>query len=216
MSTLDWAQLIKDSKDGGGDYSPIPSGDYEFVVVEAPLKTTSTGKIMFSMKAQVTGGAHDKRLVWDNFVISPENNTALSIFFSQMAAMGLNKEGFFDRGPSPEQISTAMAGRRFRGTVGTKVYNGKTSNEIKKYYATQSTPAPVAGGAAPPAAPAAAPAPAPAPMAAPAPSGAPVAPVAAPAPVVAPVETPMAFEAPVQAYVEAPAVVPQGAPEPPF
>jgi hypothetical protein len=212
MPTLNWAQLIEDSKDGGGDYSPIPSGDYEFVVVEAPLKTTSTGKIMFSMKAQVTGGAHDKRLVWDNFVISPENNVALAIFFSQMAALGLKKEGFFDRGPSPEQISTAMAGRRFRGTVGTKVYQGKTSNEIKQYYTTQNTPAPVAGAAAP----VAAPAPAPAPMAAPAPSGAPVAPVAAPAPVVAPVETPMAFEAPVQAYVEAPAVVPQGAPEPPF
>ena len=210
MSTLDWAQMIKDSKDGGGNFTPIPSGDYEFVVVEAPLKTTSTGKIMFSVKAQVQGGAHDKRLVWDNFVVSPENSTALRIFFEQMSAMGLNQAGFFEREPSPEQISSAMAGRRFRANVGTKIYNGQTRNEIKKYYAVQNAPAPVAAAAA------AAPAAAPAPVGAPAPSGAPVAPVAAPAPVAPPVETPMAFEVPVQAYVEAPAVIPQGAPEPPF
>jgi hypothetical protein len=179
MSTLDWAQLIKDAGEssGGGNYEPIPDGDYEFTVVEAPVKETSTGKTMFALKAQVEGGAFDKRLVWDNMVISPENSTALNIFFSQMSAMGLTRE-FFDRKPEVAQISQALTGRRFRGRVTTRTYNGKKSNEIKNYYPSQGGSVPPApsgseGFAAPAAA---APAPAPSPAPAPAPSGAPSAP----------------------------------------
>ncbi len=181
MSTLDWSQLIKDAgESSGGNYEPIPDGDYEFVVVEAPVKQTSSGKTMFALKAQVSGGAFDKRLVWDNMVVSPENSTALGIFFSQMAAMGLQKEGFFDRSPSVEQISQALSGRRFRGRVSTRTYNGKKSNEIKNYYPSQTGSVSAPGGveaSAP--APSPAPAPAAAPFAgspAPAPSGAPSAP----------------------------------------
>jgi hypothetical protein len=182
MTTLDWAQLIKDAADssGGGNYEPLPDGDYEFSVVEAPVTETQSGKTMFKLKAQVAGGAHDKRLVWDNLVVSPENSTALGIFFRKMNCMGLTQE-FFDRTPSNEQISQALTGRRFRGQVGTRTYNGKTSNEIKNYYPSQagavpSAPGQTAAAPAPAPAPAAAPAPAPAPAAAPAPSAAPSAP----------------------------------------
>lgn len=181
MTQLDWAQLIKDAGDsaGGGNYDPIPDGDYEFTVVEAPATVSQSGKVMFKLKAQVDGGAHNKRLVWDNLVVSPENATALGIFFRKMMSMGLTKE-FFDNKPSNEQISAALVGRRFRGQVATRTYNGKASNEIKNYYPSQvgvAVPPPVQAAAAPPAAaPAPAPAPAAAPMPAPAPSAAPAAP----------------------------------------
>jgi len=94
--------------------------------------------------------------------------------------MGLTQE-FFDRAPTNEQIAQGLAGRRFRGQVGSRTYNGKTSNEIKNYYPSQagavpSAPAQTAAAPAPAPAPAAAPAPAPAPAAAPAPSAAPSAP----------------------------------------
>jgi hypothetical protein len=181
MTTLDWAQLIKDAEDssGGGNYAPIPDGDYEFLVIDAPATTTQSGKVMFKLKAQVEGGAHSKRLVWDNLVISPENSKALGIFFRKMACMGLTQE-FFDSHPNNEQISAAMAGRRFRGQVTTRSYNGKESNEIKNFFPSQTASAPAvpqtASAPAPPMAAPAPPAASPAPAAAPAPSTAPVAP----------------------------------------
>jgi hypothetical protein len=175
MSTLNWNELIKDAEVGGGNnYEPMPDGDYELKVLEAETKTTQSGKVMFSTKCEVVGGPNAKRLVWDNLVVSPDNPTALGIFFRKMDAMGLGKESFFDRQPTNPQIEQALVGRSFRGQIGTRVYNNKKSNEIKNYYASASAapaaPATSASASAPASAPA--PAPAPAPAFAPAPAAA--------------------------------------------
>ena len=170
MSSLNWADLIKDAGESAS-YEPLPDGDYDLVVLEGTAKVTQSGKTMFSLKAQVEGGAFNKRLVWDNLVVSPDNSTALGIFFRKMAALGLNRD-FFDRAPSNAQIEQAMVGRKFRGQLGTRTYNGNKSNEIKNYYpASAATTASAPAQAAAPA-----PSPAPAPAPAPAPSAAPSAP----------------------------------------
>lgn len=173
MSTLNWSDLIKNAGETA-TYEPLPDGDYDLTVVEAVAKVTQSGKTMFALKAQVESGAFAKRLVWDNLTVSPENATALGIFFKKMGALGLTRE-FFDRQPMPTnaQIEQALAGRRFRAQIGQKTYQGQKRNEIKNYY-------PAAGGttaaAAAPAAAAPAPAPAPSPAPAPAPAAAPAAP----------------------------------------
>ena len=163
MSSLNWADLIKDAGESAS-YEPLPDGDYDLVVLEATAKVTQSGKTMFSTKSQVESGAFAKRLVWDNLVVSPDNSTALGIFFRKMAAMGLNRD-FFDRAPSNAQIESALVGRKFRGQIGTRTYNGNKSNEIKNYYPATASAAP--GAPAPVSAAAPAPAPAPAPAAAP-------------------------------------------------
>ena len=187
MSSLNWGDLVRDAKDAsGGDYSPLPDGDYELKVLEATTKTSQSGKTMFAIKAEVQVGPYAKRLVWDNLVISPENKNALAIFFSKMRALGLGDD-FFATNPGNAQIEQALTGRPFRATIGSRVWNGDTRNEFKKYFPYASSPvagAPVAGAPAP--APVAAPAPAPA--AAPAPAVAP--PVAAPSFPSAPASTP--------------------------
>lgn len=168
MSSLNWADLIKDAGEAT-TYEALPDGDYDFTIKEATYKVSQSGKPMFSVKAQVENGAHANRLVWDNLVVSAENPTALGMFFKKMAALGLSKE-YFDSSPSNAQIEQSLVGRRFRGQVGSRMYNGERRNELKNYYP--------AVGASVVAAPAGAvsqvPAPAPAP--APAPSGAPSAP----------------------------------------
>lgn len=179
MSTLNWSDLIKDAGESNNNYEPLPDGDYELVVVEGVAKVTQSGKTMFSVKTQVEAGPHAKRLVWDNLVVSPDNPTALGIFFRKMSAMGLGKE-FFDSNPTNAQIEQALAGRKFRGQIGSRTYNGQKRNEIKNYYpASQAAAAPQTAAAPAPAAapppPAAAPAP-PTAEAAPAPSAAPAAP----------------------------------------
>ena len=175
MSTLNWGDLVKDAGESAS-YEPLPDGDYDLTIVEATAKVSQSGKTMFAVKAQVTTGAHAKRLIWDNLVVTPDNSAALGMFFRKMGALGLGRE-FFASNPSNAQIEAALKGRSFRAQVGSRTWQGNKKNEIKMYYAA------AAAAAAASAAPAAAPAPAPAP--APAAAPAPVAAEPAPAPVAA-------------------------------
>lgn len=177
MTTVNFAELVQKAGDAAAktNYEPLPEGDYEFKVVEAQATTASTGKLMFKLTNEVQGGPHDKRRVWDQWVVSPDNETAMNIFFAKGASMGLGKE-YWMANPSAAQVEQALVGRAFRGKVAIRSYQGKASNEIKNYY--NSSSALIASSAAPVAA-APAPAPAPAPAAAPAPAS-PVATVDAP------------------------------------
>lgn len=168
MSTLNWADLVNDAGSGATSYEPLPDGDYDLKVLESTATTSATGKTMFKVKAEVQTGPHAKRLVWDNLVISPENPTALGIFFSKMAALGLPREFFTNNNPTNAQIEAQMTGKMFRATIGTRVYQGNKSNEIKRYHMTQGVPQDAPAAAPVPPAPAAAvPPPPPAPAASP-------------------------------------------------
>ena len=181
MSSLNWGDLVKDAGDiGGGNFEPPPDGDYDLIVIEATAKVAQSGKTMFAITAQVTGGAHAKRRVWDNLVVTPDSPAALGMFFRKMAALGLGRE-YFATAPSNAAIEAALQNRTFRAQIGSRTWNGSKKNEIKMYYtATASAAAPVAA-AAPAPAPAPAPAAAPVAAAAPAPAPAPAASVPAPA-----------------------------------
>ena len=172
MSSINWADLVKDAGDvAGGNYEPLPDGDYDLKVIEVKSTVTASGKTMFKLTTEVQGGAYNKRRVWDNLVISPENKNALAIFFSKMAALGLPRE-FFNNNPSNAQIEASLDGKVFRAKVGSRTWNGDKRNELTKYYVQgNQVAAPVAstaGAAVPPPPPAPAPAPASAPLSAPA------------------------------------------------
>jgi hypothetical protein len=149
MSTLNWGELIKEAGDVGS-YEPLPDGDYDLAVLEATAKTTQSGKTMFAIKAQVETGAHAKRLVWDNLVITTDNPSALGIFFRKMNALGMKKE-YFDTNPTNAQIEQALVGRQFRGQIGSRTWNGNKKNEIKNYYPSGAVAAPAPVSAAAPA-----------------------------------------------------------------
>ena len=157
MTSLNWGDLIKEAGEVQS-YEALPDGTYDMSIIEATATTSQSGKAMFKVTAEVVGGPFNKRRVWDNLVVSMDNSTALGIFFSKMAALGLNKE-FFSAQPSNAQIESAMMGRRFRAKVGSRVWQGAKKNEIKSYFPLSSTPEPTAMAAAAPA-----PAPAPAPV----------------------------------------------------
>jgi len=176
-NTVDFAALVQKAGDAAAktNYEPLPEGDYEFKVLEANATTASTGKLMFKLTNEVQGGPHSSRRVWDQWVVTPDNETAMNIFFAKGSALGLSKE-YWMANPSPAQVEQALVGRTFRGKVAIRTYQGKPSNEIKSYYPSTSAPAAATTAAA--AAPAPAPAPAPA-AAAPAPAPAPASPVSA-------------------------------------
>ena len=184
MTTVNFSELVKQAGSAAtsNNYAPLPDGDYDLKVIEASATTTSTGKLMFKVTNEVQGGANDKRRVWDQLVVTTDNPKAMNMFFMKATAMGL-PTSYFEQNPTPAQIEQALLGRSFRGTLGTRTYNGNQSNEIKRYYASTTAPAaetvaaPVVAAAAAPA-----PAPAPAPVAAapaPAPAPAPASPIGA-------------------------------------
>lgn len=175
MTQLNWNELLQAAdSSGGGDYTPLPEGVYELKVIESNPTLSSTGKVMFKVKAEVQSGPHARRLVWDNIVISAENPKSMGIFFSQMGSLGLGKD-FFSQQPSNDQIANAMKNRVFRGQIGIRQWNGQDRNEINRYMPMVSDAMPAMAASV------SAPAPAPSP------AGVAVPPPAPPAPTVAPV-----------------------------
>ena len=230
--TINWGQLMKES---GGAAEPLPNGDYDCKVTRADAAKTSNGKLMFKLTFEVIAGPHTRRKIWGNQTVSPENPTALGIFFSQMKALGLDAN-FFGAQPSPGQVAGAMEGRFARVNVGQRTWQGQLRNEVKSIkpavitsdqgFAAPQVAAPVAVPApqpqpAPvqPAAPAPTPPPAPVaqaqpPVAPPAPAPAPVAPTPAPEASQAPPAAPAAPPVQEQQTVPAPAPAPAPAPQP--
>lgn len=196
MPIRSWQDLLNDAGGAGDSFEPIPSGDYDFEISQADATQSQNGKTMYKIRAKVESGPHKDRLVFHNFVVSPENPNALAMFFRQMNVLGLNRD-FFAGDPSDHQVATELTGRRFRGQVTIKTWQNQDRNEIKQFYTATSgslgNGQPVPGPAVPQAAPSpapAAPAPAPAPYAAPAAPAPPAAPQVENKPDPAPVQQP--------------------------
>ena len=135
MATLNWGDLIKEAGEVAS-YEALPDGDYDLQIIEATATTSQSGKTMFKVTAEVQGGPHNKRRVWDNLVVSTDNSTALGIFFRKMAALGLGQE-YFASNPTNAQIEQTLVGRQFRAKIGSRVWQGDKKNEIKSYYAAR-------------------------------------------------------------------------------
>jgi hypothetical protein len=126
---------------GTGGSEPLPVGEYSLAITECAAKVTQTGKPMLSLKATVVGGPYSNRPVWDNLVVSADNDTAMRIFFGKMGALGLGD--YVTQDPSMDQLAEAMIGRRFVGKLGTSEYRGRTRNEITGYKPFVASTAPV-------------------------------------------------------------------------
>lgn len=225
MPLQSWGALLDEA--GDTSFTVLPAADYDLKMVKVEAKMAkSSGKLMFSYTADVTSGPYKGRKLFGNLVVSPENPTALNIFFRQMAAIGVPRD-FFTNNPSDSQVAEALLNREFRGQVAIKPYLGEDRNEIKSYSPISKTlatpgatpPPPMATGPAPTNAPrtAATGAPAPAPQAAP-PAAAAATPQTAPQSAPAPEPVTQAPTPPVADAVntEQPPAAPAGdAPVPP-
>lgn len=180
MAGFSFSQLQEQAKEAGiGE--PLPPGRYTVEAVETEaLQSKASNKDMVKVKFSVLTGPHANRKVFNNYVVSPENNNALAFFFKHMAAFGLHSD-FFAANPSMQQVASAMQGRVVDIDVKIKQYNGEDRNEVANTHpssdssARPSTPSdPFAaasnGASSAPAQPAAAPDSAPTPSTAAAPT----------------------------------------------
>jgi len=61
------ASTVEDTND---DFSPVPAGTYQFVIVDAQETTSKAGNNMLKVELDITGPKHAKRKIWDYIVES--------------------------------------------------------------------------------------------------------------------------------------------------
>lgn len=156
---VSWKDLLTEAAAGGGSFEPLPDGDYPVVIEKATPAQSSGGKLMFKVEMRVESGPHAKRIIWNQFVISPESANALSMFFGQMKTLGLGEE-FWAAEPNEDIVASALVGRRCTVALTQREWNGQIRNNVKsvKPAAGGVPDAPVAVPSAAPPASAAAPA----------------------------------------------------------
>ena len=124
---VSWADLMNNAK---GQLEPIPDGEYDVKVINAEATKSSTDKLMFKVKFELTSGPHAPRKVFTQFVVSDDNPMALAIFFRNMEALGLGAQ-FFATNPSPDQVASALNNRACRVTLSKRTWQGIERNEVK-------------------------------------------------------------------------------------
>jgi hypothetical protein len=129
---VNWASLIAEAgaSDAGNDFKLLDPGNQDMRVVESTPAQAKSGKLMYKLKCEITTGPDEGRKMFTQMVLSPDSPTALSIFFRQMAVLGLSRE-FFAKNPGEDEVAEKLLGARFTGTIGISTYQGQERNEIK-------------------------------------------------------------------------------------
>ena|SRR6266702_811272 len=142
MTSINWRELMNSSEEEGGGFEALPADEYEVEITDSTAKVASTGRNMFEVKFRVEEGPYKNRVVFNNFVLVPENSTATGIFFRNMSTLGLNK-AYFDKNPSLETAAEALVGRRCRARVSIRTYNGRERNQVDSIFPPSSPGPPV-------------------------------------------------------------------------
>jgi len=129
LSTVNWNDLAAAAADSG--FSTLPNGTYSVSVAKAEAKKTGTQKDKISVRFVVEDGPNAKASVFNDFVISPDNGTALGFFFRHMKALGLGPE-FFATNPTIHQVAAALVGKRCQVEVSTRIWQEQERNQVDK------------------------------------------------------------------------------------
>lgn len=138
-----WNDLLEFA--GAENYENVPLGTYSCEIVHSEATTTNNGKDMIKVRFKVVEGMHAGKVIFNNFVISPESSGAMKWFFGHMRALGLPAE-YFKAEPAPAQVATDLLGRRANVTVKQgKPYKGQPQIEVEKIEAIAGVPQPPLG-----------------------------------------------------------------------
>lgn len=145
MTTIDFNKALADAK--SASFEAMPNGDYNIEVVTAESVISSTGRPMLKCKFKVIDGPYTNRPVMTNIVLVIDNPNALSMFFRNMKAFGLDEAFFTQMGQmgSLEPVAGALLGRRAQVTLGTRQWQGEDRNEVTAYKKYTGAPGTMAG-----------------------------------------------------------------------
>lgn len=128
MTSFSWGDLQQAADDAG--FGVIPAGEYEVVVKTAEHKKTANGKDKITTRFSILSGPSEGKSVFNDFIISPDNGTALGFFFRHMKALGLGPD-YFASNPKLDAIARDLVGKNCVVVVGIRQWNEEDRNEIK-------------------------------------------------------------------------------------
>ena len=162
MAYLDQAINIGElPEDTGGDFAPLPAGEYACSVTSAELKSTNDGTGQYiKLRLDITGPTHNGRVVFSNLNIRNKSSAAEQIGRAQLGSVCVAGGLTGSLTDTDQLIGIQMSIKLAIKEARTDQATGKTydaSNEVKAYKPlTGSAPmsAPAKPFAAAPAAPA--------------------------------------------------------------
>jgi hypothetical protein len=108
----------------GGDFEPIPEGDYLVEIEEVKEKESNSGNQMLQMKFNVVEGEYEGRKIFDNYVLTQKALWKLKNLF---VALEKDVSGIAEFDPKD------LEGMKFLATVTIEEYQGNENNRIKKH-----------------------------------------------------------------------------------
>lgn len=120
---------LKEVKNGEG-FDPIPEGLYNVIVDKAELTTTKdSGNPMIKATLKVQDAPFKNRLVWDNFVLTPNALWKLKSFLDAIGSKVAEGENVTEA-----DILNAMKGVAVAAYLEPRMSDaGKASNNVKNY-----------------------------------------------------------------------------------
>lgn len=149
MANLGETFNADDMPAGGGDFDPLPAGEYQVRISEAGIQTTKAGTGQYiKMRLDVIGPTHAGRVIWSNLNIRNPNPKAEEIGRQQLGAI-MRAIGV----PSLTDTDQLVGGDLIV-KVTIKESDGQygASNEVKGYKALSGSRPPAPAAAAPAAA----------------------------------------------------------------
>jgi hypothetical protein len=131
VAEFNWADLAAAAAEAGFG-GPIPNGSYRLRVSKAEVtKTKDNSKQKIAVQFKVMEGPHAGTVLFNDFVISPENPKALGYFFRDMKTLGFGDD-YFATNPPLARVAGEMVDREVTGLVGTREWQGQEKNEIQR------------------------------------------------------------------------------------
>lgn len=128
----DWEALAKDAKEVETKFEPAPEGNYNLTITEVKPDISKEGNQKFSATMVIDSGPYKGKKLWHDFTVARGNKRGLSIFFQNMAVLGMPFE-FFNANTADEEVVNNMLHKRISADLLVDEYNPeKPKNKIDK------------------------------------------------------------------------------------
>ena len=130
MTTVTWETLMDKAKE-----PQLPAAGVHFVeCVDAEHTVSSTNKEMIKVQYLILTGPDKGAKVFSNFVLSPDNDTALGFLVTHLEAHGLQMSNYRGRPEEVmEELASDLIGKKVEVTVRHKNYEGRKVTDVRSF-----------------------------------------------------------------------------------
>jgi hypothetical protein len=112
MAEESWDSFIEEAGDG---FNLPPADTYDFVVIAAEGKVSTSGNPMVMVEAKIASGPQAGKTIKRFYVIRMASMAKK--FMDNMKAMGITMDVLAQHKPTMQQLAAVMVGKPFRGKI---------------------------------------------------------------------------------------------------